>query len=89
MQEPEGKVITRSYGYPTTYKQVSLFEPANNDESSVDYAGYAEASVTVQDLNVANIVINTTFWFALLHFLSRFINLNKSGTAVKSDQPSA
>jgi hypothetical protein len=68
-----GDVTTTTYGYPSTYRQVEKFVPANTNETSGGYAGYKEAQIEREGLSIPKIVSNVVFWFALLHLLSRFI----------------
>jgi hypothetical protein len=73
-----GDVTTTLYGYPSTYRQVEKFVPANTNESSGGYAGYAEAKIEREGMSIPKIISNFVFWFALLHLLSRFIQQKKT-----------
>lgn len=71
--EPQGKITVRNYGYPLEYRQVQIFEPANDNENSPDYAGYAETRVENLQFSLPSLLMNIVFWFALLHLLAQFI----------------
>jgi hypothetical protein len=76
--QPRGKIATRTYGYPLAYRQVQIFNPANSNEKSRDYAGYAETRVESQAFSLPSVIVNVIFWFALLHLLSRFVRPTKT-----------
>lgn len=77
--QPTGKLTTRNYGFPSTYKQVVSFAPNNNDSSMADYAGYTEAKAVTKSTSIINIFINIIFWFGLLYAIySLFTRLSRS-----------
>jgi hypothetical protein len=76
-----GNVTTHTYGFPSTYRQVEKFTPANTNPSSGGYAGYKEAEIETVQTSIPKIISNFVFWFALLHLLSRFIRERKQKQA--------
>lgn len=76
--EPKGQITDRQYGYPLSYKKTSTFIPEHNDEKDPKYAGFAEANVEQQKLNLVNVGINIIFWSALLSTLVRLLPVKKT-----------
>lgn len=72
-EEPKGTITTRTYGFPLAYKQTTSFRPVNNDPKLNNYAGYSETSIENQGFSILSVLINTLFWFGLLHLLATFI----------------
>jgi hypothetical protein len=77
-KQPHGELITRNYGFPSTYKQTVTFNPINNDEKASNYAGYTTASTETKSTSAINIVINIIFWLALLHTCYSFASRQKA-----------
>lgn len=83
--QPLGTMTTRNYGFPAVYKQTVTFKPANNDQRTRNYAGYASASAVTKAMSWPIVLVNVIFWFALLFslytLLRRFgITFSKSAT---------
>lgn len=72
-----GNVTTTTYGFPATYRQVEKFNPANTNPASGGYPGYKEAKAELQGFSLFYVITNFVFWFALLHFVARFIRPRK------------
>jgi hypothetical protein len=70
-------MTTRNYGFPAVYKQTVTFKPANSDQRTRNYAGYASASAVTKASSWPIILVNVVFWFALL--FSLYTLLKKSG----------
>jgi hypothetical protein len=82
-QDPKGTITTKIYGYPLAYKQTTSFRPLHNDEKKPDYEGYTETSIETLSFSVPSVLINSLFWFALLHLVGRLIRQKQ----IKAAQP--
>ncbi|HEX8181979.1 MAG TPA: hypothetical protein VF575_00080 [Candidatus Saccharimonadales bacterium] len=67
-----GTLGERIYGYPLAYKKVTTFRPSGNNASS-NNTSTAQTSIENQAFSVPSVIMNTLFWFGLLHLLARFI----------------
>ena len=71
--QPKGKITTVKNGFPSPYRTTVKFEPENNNPNSPDYAGYAEAKATTQNLSPLLALSNILICFAIINPLLRIV----------------
>lgn len=89
--QPKGQVIVRSFGFPVTYRETSVFKPNNGDQNKPNYAGFSSAQSERRGISKAYILVNIVFWFALLKLLSDVMQKYRSRTSkpVSDAEPKA
>lgn len=71
--KPYAQVIVRSFGFPVTYRETSVFKPNNSDQNKPNYAGFSSAQSERRGMSKAYILVNIVFWFALLKTIADVI----------------